>query len=250
MTELQLARGATKWLRSFGLAVVGLLLAGVMAITSFLSAQSAADGSDSEIDYAVTLSATSSATLLGTTYSSLPQPTNTNPYSVQLWVSPGSAAANNAGTNDRALISMEHKFAIVSRGNRWQYYTGDGNSWAGGLTDTGITIRQGEWTHIGLVMTATDVFFYVNGQHVHSRGSRQNSGGLNNKYFGIGNWAADAADTASIGFFDGQVDEIRLWQADRGGWMATDMHTRPRHHIGTSIRVPVLSFRTDTVLQT
>jgi hypothetical protein len=52
MTELQLATGATKWLRSFGLAVVGLLLAGVMAISSFVSAQSAADGSDSEIDYA------------------------------------------------------------------------------------------------------------------------------------------------------------------------------------------------------
>jgi uncharacterized membrane protein YjgN (DUF898 family) len=61
MTELQLATGATKWLRSFGLAVVGLLLAGVMAISSFLSAQSAADGSNSEIDYALQVNQTNYA---------------------------------------------------------------------------------------------------------------------------------------------------------------------------------------------
>ncbi len=223
MTELQLARGATKWLRSFGLAVVGLLLTGVMAITSFLSAQSAADGSDSEIDYAATLSSTGNQ--LGATYSSLPQPTYTNPYSVQLWVNPGSLAANNPTGNDRVLINMEHKFVIMSRANTWQYYIGNGSSWASGLIDTGVTVRQGQWTHIGLVLTATDTHFYVNGQHVHSRGSRQDSGGIVNKYFGIGSWSA--TETSTLAFFDGQVDEIRLWQSDRGGWMSTDMHTRP-----------------------
>jgi hypothetical protein len=226
MTELQLTRGATKWLRSFGLAVIGLLLAGVMAISSLLSAQSSATGADSEIDFAATLSATSSANLLGATYSTLPQPTGTNVYSVQAWVNPGSAAATS-GSTDRPLINMEHKFAIISRNGKWQYYTGDGNSWAGGLTDTGIAVRQGQWVHVGLAMTATDVHFYLNGQHVHSRGGRTNSGGLNNKYFGIGSWANDMADSANAAFFDGQVDEVRLWQADRGGWMATDMHTRP-----------------------
>jgi hypothetical protein len=184
MTELQLARGATKWLRSFGLAAVGLLLAGVMAITSFLSAQSAADGSDSEVDYAATLSSTGNQ--LGATYSSLPQPTYTNPYSVQLWVNPGSLAANNPTGNDRVLINMEHKFVIMSRANTWQYYIGNGSSWASGLIDTGVTVRQGQWTHIGLVLTATDTHFYVNGQHVHSRGSRQDSGGIVNKYLDLG----------------------------------------------------------------
>ena len=166
MTELQLTRGATKWLRSFGLAVVGLLLAGVMAISSLLSAQSSATGADSEIDFAATLSATSSANLLGATYSTLPQPTGTNVYSVQAWVNPGSAAATS-GSTDRPLINMEHKFAIISRNGKWQYYTGDGSSWAGGLTDTGIAVRQGQWVHVGLAMTATDVHFYIDGQHVH-----------------------------------------------------------------------------------
>ena len=231
MTELQLARGATKWLRSFGLAVVGLLLAGVMAITSFLSAQSAADGSDSEIDFAAALSATSSTTLLGATYANVPQPTNFDPYSIQLWVNPGPVAGNNSTTVDRALINLEHKFAIVSRANTWQYYTGNGTSWYSGPTDTGIPIRAGQWTHIGLVMTATDIHFYVNGQHVHSQGSRQSSGANNSsasgKYFGIGNWTSAATNVSSGSFFDCQVDEVRLWQSDRGLQMSTDMHTRP-----------------------
>jgi hypothetical protein len=153
MTELQIARGATKWLRSFGLAAVGLLLAGVMAITSFLSAQSAADGSDSEIDYAVSLSATSSATLLGATYSSLPQPTGANPYSVQLWVNPGPVVSSTQ-VSDRVLINMEHKFAIIAQNGVWKYYTGNGTAWAGGLTNTNIPVRQGQWVHVGLVLTS------------------------------------------------------------------------------------------------
>ena len=226
MTELKLARGATIWLRRLGLSFVALIAAATLTLASINAANSNADGSLSEIDYAATLSSTSSANLLGATYSSLPQVTGTNAYSVQLWVNPGTAAASTGGT-ERVLINMEKKFVITSINGNWHYLVGDGNTWVGWYTNSGVKVRQGQWTHVGLVFTATDVHFYINGQHVHSLGSRPNSGGINNRYFGIGSWASDQPDANSAWFFDGQVDEVRLWQADRGGWMSTDMHTRP-----------------------
>ena len=50
MTELQLTRGATLWLRRLGLSFVALIAATTLTLVSINIANSAADGSDSEID--------------------------------------------------------------------------------------------------------------------------------------------------------------------------------------------------------
>jgi hypothetical protein len=62
MTELKLVRGAAGWLRKLGAASVALLVSFALALTSFLNAESSSIGADSEIDYAASLSATSTAT--------------------------------------------------------------------------------------------------------------------------------------------------------------------------------------------
>ena len=97
MTELQLTRGATKWLRTLGLAVIGLILALVISVTSFLNAQSAIDGSDSEIDYSFSLTS-------NVAYSNDQTLRPASQFTFEAWTRPGSMS----GTGDRVFARRHY----------------------------------------------------------------------------------------------------------------------------------------------
>jgi uncharacterized repeat protein (TIGR02543 family) len=206
---------------------VGLVL--VMG-SSFAALQVSATtqlGSDSLIDYTANFSATDTSRIVGRSDSTtVTVPTGTDPYSVQLWVNPGAQSAS-ASSSNRVLINLEKKFVILSDQGRWFYLRGDGNAWVNGGAgvDTGVAVLSNRWTHISLVFTSSNTLFYVDGQLRHSSGSRSNSGaGSTVAYMGIGGWTPGNQTQSQL--FDGQVDEVKLWNTDRSTTITTDMHAR------------------------
>ena len=212
-------------------AVIAALIAStfVLLSPSVTPAQAAGDpGWDSEIDFASSLSNADETKILVPDNLSLSVPTGFYPFTVEMWVKPG---VNMVGSSARVLTNMEHKYAIVSNAGKWAYYVGGvadggppGTAWQPIQTTT-VGIEANRWVHLALVLTTTDTLFYVDGYLVQTRpGGRTDSGASTSVTFAaVGGWA----DTTIEGQrFDGQVDEIKIWQADRSASIATDMHSR------------------------
>jgi hypothetical protein len=210
---------------------LGLALVSVSTFAALQVNATTQLGSDSLIDYTANLTATDLNRPVGrNTSTTVAVPTSTNDYSMQMWVNPGTSAAS-ASSSDRILINMEKKYAVMSHQGRWQYLRGDGSNWygSGARVDTGVSVIANRWTHISLVFTSSNTLFYVNGQLAHST-DRQTSGtGGTVPYMGIGNWLPSNSTQSFL--FDGQVDEVKIWNTNRSLTTATDMHAR---QLGTS----------------
>ncbi|BDQ00819.1 LamG-like jellyroll fold domain-containing protein [Aquiluna sp. KACHI24] len=232
MRELKLVRSATGWLRKLGLALGAVLASACLTLLALSGAKANQDlGWNSDVDFAANLSGTSNGTILGlSSAGNILQPTGTNPYSVQLWVNPGAGAQTAV---EQILVNMEHKFAIQNVSGTWRYWVGTGTAWDVQV-NTGVAVLPNRWTHVSLVMTATNTLFYVDGALVHSRGSRTDSGvNQANKYFAIGSWARGTTNQNWL--FSGQVDEVKVWQSDRSSSVASDMHSRQAPSTGTGV---------------
>jgi hypothetical protein len=212
MTELQLARGATKWLRTLGLAVIGLILALVISVTSFLNAQSAIDGSDSEIDYSFSLTS-------NVAYSNDQTLRPASQFTFEAWTRPGSMS----GTGDRVFARRHYDYAIVSVNGKWSYYFGTASGWSA-RQDTNIAVQPNVWTHVALVMDGSNVQFYLNGQLAHSASGRTpqgvNGSNAEERATSLGSWGYWAGD------FVGEIDEVKLWSSNRSTSLVGDMHNR------------------------
>ena len=210
---------------------LGLALVSVSTFAALQVNATTQLGSDSRIDYTANLSATDVNRSIGRySTTTVAVPTGFNTFTMQMWVNPG-PVAGAANSSSRVLFNMENKFAIGSDQGKWVYWRGNGSSWhnSGVAVVTGVRVLDNRWTHISLVFTASNTLFYVDGQLAHST-NRLDSGSNNTVlYMGIGNWAPQ--NTFQGNLFDGQVDEVKLWNADRSTTIATDMHSR---QIGTS----------------
>jgi hypothetical protein len=137
------------------------------------------------------------------------------------------------GSSGRILLNLERKYAILSNNGNWAYYVsgGPGTDWV--LQETTTQISANRWVHIALVLTATNTHFYVDGNLVHSRGSRLNSGTATTvAYAAIGGWANNTIESQR---FDGQVDEIKIWQEDRSANIVSDMHSKQAPAAGSGV---------------
>ena len=143
MTELQLTRGATKWLRSLGLAAIALLVAAAVSVTSFLSAQSSADGSTSEIDYALQVNSANYAS--GANSIALG-----SQVAWEAWINPTSYNSNYG-----AFLGKEASFIFAIRGGTLWCHAANGSAWVGTWMDSGIPIEMNRWTHFGASMNGS-----------------------------------------------------------------------------------------------
>lgn len=147
-----------------------------------------------------------------------------------MWVRPGANVADSSGP---VLINMERKYAIISSNGNWAYYVagGSGSSWE--FQETGTQIATNRWVQIALVCTSTNTLFYVDGKLVHTRGSRTNSGAATSVDDGaIGGWTGNTIEPQS---FDGQVDEIKIWQENRSAAISSDLHPRQAPTAGNDV---------------
>ena len=139
MTELKLARGAAMWLRRLGLSLVALIAAAGLALVGFLSANSNADGSVSEIDNYILLNG-SSQCAASPDRSQFDLTAN---FTFESWIFPTTATTaveamivNKEGSYELAIRSGTFQYAIMGTVNVWDW------------RDTGVRATPDQWQHL------------------------------------------------------------------------------------------------------
>jgi hypothetical protein len=174
MTELNLARNATRWLRTLGLAVLGFLISVAVAVGVFSPAQSSNLGADSEIDNYGVFDGISSRATFATRV--IPA---TNTVTLEAWVKPelvGAvmnrtivAQAQDGGGADAGRLVL----AVTERSDG-KYYIHLAQSTVQGSTSpidayVGLDLVQpGVWSHVAAAINSTSYSIYLNGQLVAS----------------------------------------------------------------------------------
>lgn len=139
---------------------------------------------------------------LGTTY---PIGSGENgEYSFEAWIrlrsynKQGSAILSNEHNNDGGILIQLDSLGYIST-----YHP------AVGLVKSKYKVRLGKWTHIAFVQSATQLNLYVNGVFVQTMLSAPNLHVENYSGFNLGAYIGDYTNYSR--FFDGQIDEVRLW---------------------------------------
>jgi hypothetical protein len=145
----------------------------------------------------------------------------TDNFGVEAWVRSNSAAGN-------ALLvyngnSATSGFGLFRAGPNWAFLYG-------GVTLTGSTPVTSAWTHLAIVRDAGVNRFFVNGVQVSSNAAAPNppAGAFN---IGGNNLLATE-------FFDGEIDEVRLFTFAPGGFAPELLNTAARP---PAVAVPTLS---------
>jgi hypothetical protein len=162
LTELQLARSATRWMRRFGLAFVALVATTAFILGNLLAAQSTNDGADSEVDYALKFTG---AGINGSGYL-IPQQQE---FSLEFWVKPetsqtdGILSQGSNGTN-RYYLQWNSNGSV-------QVY-----SYLSSVSTPAGSVPRDSWTHVAITHNATATRIYLNGQEIASTGRLTSSG--------------------------------------------------------------------------
>lgn len=203
MTELKLASGVTRWLRRFGLAFVGLLVTAAFLIGNILAAQSTANGANSTIDHYLQVNTNGSAGQYAEGPASTYPNVSTNA-TWELWIYPTSFVSGTGGKN---YLSKENSFTFGVNSGTYQWAMHNGSNWFG-WADTAIPAKLNAWTHVAWVKSGTSIKLYLNGQVAYEANSAPSTLGQNNSPFRIG-------DRVNTEFFQGRVDEVRVWDVAR-----------------------------------
>jgi hypothetical protein len=129
-----------------------------------------------------------------------------NAITIEAWVYPtGSSCTGN-------IVGKATSYFIYCTSGTLSYAMGGQSGWSG--VDTGITIPVNQWTHVALTRSAStaEANIYIDGNQIYS-GTADGAGtsALTNSsnLFNIG------ARNGSATFFEGQIDEVKLWNVAR-----------------------------------
>jgi hypothetical protein len=215
MSELKLVRNVARWLQRFAVAMIFAILSIALAIGGILAAQSNDNGANSTVDYylGVNNSGVSGQYAQGpaTTYPDL-----SSDATWEIWLNPTSFTSGTAGKN---YLSKENSFTFGINSGTYQWALHNGSGWVG-WADTGIRARLDGWTHVAWVKSGVSITLYLDGQLVYQANSAPSSLGQNSNPFRIG-------DRVNTEFFQGGVDEVRVWNVARtAGEISSNMHKR------------------------
>ena len=209
---------------------VGVVIALASSLVALQVNASAPDGSDSEIDFALsTYSAgftslnvnppTGSGYAAGSATGLAPKGAN-NAHSIQFWTKP---SAISVASTTRFAFNLEFKFGIYPSSGNWVYSLGNGFGWSpGGKTnvDTGVTVTN-QWTHIAMIADGLgSVRVYINGELASTRTSVDFGAGESTEV------VLGARSTNHSGNYQGEIDEVKIWSTDRTSQLVADMSTR------------------------
>jgi hypothetical protein len=144
-------------------------------------------------------------------------------WTTQAWIKPGA----NCVAGYCNIIGKEYSFLISTIGNKIIYCTGNGTGWNIIWREAGGYIPTGSWSHIATTYTGTTLTIYLNGTAIHVSNSVA-AVGNNAERFTVGARTVLANGDASSERFQGEIDEVRVWNSARSQVnIASDMHNRP-----------------------
>jgi len=133
----------------------------------------------------------------------------TTTYTIETWIKPDSASLTGAvglvskDTNTRSYA------LILANGKVESYFSTDGTSFSGDLTGTTV-LTAGQWYHIAATRSGSTMTLYINGtQEAQLTTAPTANINTNTDPVVIG------ARKATLGYFSGQIDDVRIWSAAR-----------------------------------
>ena len=144
-------------------------------------------------------------------------------WTTQAWIKPGA----NCVAGYCNIIGKEYSFLISTIGNKLIFCTGNGSGWNIIWREAGGFIPTGAWSHVAATYSGTTLTIYLNGRPIHVSTSVA-AVGNNAERFTIGGRTVLATGDASYERFQGEIDEVRVWNSARSeANIESDMHNRP-----------------------
>jgi len=144
-------------------------------------------------------------------------------WTTQAWIKPGA----NCVAGYCNIIGKEYSFLISTIGNKLIFCTGNGSGWNIIWREAGGFIPTGAWSHVAATYSGTTLTIYLNGKAIHTSNSVA-AVGNNAERFTIGGRTVLATGDASYERFQGEIDEVRVWNSARSqANIESDMHNRP-----------------------
>jgi hypothetical protein len=132
----------------------------------------------------------------------------------------------NVGASWNMVLNKETSYELGTINGYWWYGLA-GAGWSG--VNTGIKTTLNTWQHIALTRAAgtNSVKFYLNGALVYTgTADGAGTGQIANSVYSLTISGRDNANNSISSYFAGQIDEVRIFSADRTALqIASDMHT-------------------------
>jgi hypothetical protein len=135
-------------------------------------------------------------------YIQLADLTESSSGTIEMWILPAAVGIDNPIFGNGSIGSLSLALRVTSNYElRFSFFDG---SWYE-IYSSQNSISTTEWTHIAVTWNSTSAAVYVNGV-VHNRAS------VSTLSSATGNWhIAGSTISGSMDYFDGQVDEVRIW---------------------------------------
>ena len=132
----------------------------------------------------------------------------TNTMTMEAWINP-----DGTGTGSQIILNKEGEYEVGITADtgeiKWAFDNTDPNwTWH----NTGYFASAGVWTHIAVTYNNGVVNTYANGMLVDSYNG---SGPIGDVYTGFNELRIGGRENATTQRFDGQIDEVRLWDTTR-----------------------------------
>lgn len=146
---------------------------------------------------------------------------NLSTYTVEGWIKP-TASCIGAGIRCEAILRDGDYDIAISEGTFQYvvYYNGSSNT---GWVNTGREPLANAWIHVAITRSGTSLVFYLNGVSVYTQTLPSS---VASSYTGFPFRVGYAGYGTT--FFDGQIDEVKLWNTARtASEIAGNMHSAP-----------------------
>ncbi len=207
---------------------LALMLAALVSVPLSMSGlwvESEAEATTPQIDYSAQITA-GVLTVNDPGTNSLLDPGATK--TIEAWIKPSSIPMDNS---DDVILSKDWSYALALNNGRIRYYTGangsNGTDWSAPRIGDPILVAN-SWYHIALVIVSGNAYLFIDGVQVNISTDERNSftealayssDSQNSKPLLVGSWANQS------GRFLGEIDQVKLWNADRRSNIAQDMHS-------------------------
>ena len=133
-----------------------------------------------------------------------------NDVSLSAWVRPDAVSC----ATECVVVAKDQGFGIYISASEWWYQFHNGSAWT--KVDTDVTARAGEWVHVAMtrVKSSGVATFYVNGDAMKTS-TYTSTLGTGSDNVDVGAWAAASTTSTASLPFDGDIDEVRLWNVVR-----------------------------------
>lgn len=132
-------------------------------------------------------------------------------FTAEAWVRPATTTGNTTIISTRNTGGSDFNFDFkLQNGNLIHGDIGTGSGWLTIVADASFTYTAGVWYHIAYTVTNTGYSIYANGALVGS-----GSYAFNTPLFTDGTSNMDIGHYNNLEFFNGSIDEVRIWNTVR-----------------------------------